>query len=109
MFSGVLKVLVPLMLKKAEQWGIPDIPVMNMRLAIPVKFSRCFVNGRQEGVLKRLLVVVGTLLWIDGCLEYFLAAVFLLSPLDKVTVSVVNFLEPFELLENLVKGILAGK
>lgn len=63
-------------------------------------------NGRQEGILKRLLVVVGTVLWTDGCLEYFLAPVFLLSPLDKVTVSAVNF---SELLENLVKGILAGK
>lgn len=66
-------------------------------------------DGRQEGVVKRLLVVVGMVLWTDGCLGYFLAPASLLSPLDKVTVSVVNFSEPSELLENLVKGILAGK
>lgn len=54
-------------------------------------------------------MVVGTVLWTDGCLGYFLGPAFLLSPLDKVTVSAVNFSEPSELLENLVKGILAGK
>lgn len=54
-------------------------------------------------------MVVGTVLWTDGCLGYFLAPAFLLSPLDKVTVSVVNFSEPSKLLESLLKGIVAGK
>lgn len=49
---------------------------------------------RQEGALKRLLVVVGTVLRTDGCLGYFLAPAFLLSPLDKVTVSGLIFLSP---------------
>lgn len=44
----------------------------------------------------------------DGYLGYFLAAALLLSPLDKVTVSVINFSELTELLENLVKGVLTG-
>lgn len=44
----------------------------------------------------------------DGYLGYFLAAAFLLSPLDKVSVSLVNFSELTELLENLVKWILIG-
>lgn len=66
-------------------------------------------DGRQERILKRRLVVVGTVLWTDGCLGFFQAPVFLLSSLDKVTVSAVNFSEPSELLENLVKGILTGK
>lgn len=57
-------------------------------------------DRRQEGVFKRLLVVVGTVLWTDGCLGYFLAPALLLSPLDKVTVSAVNFPEPSELLES---------
>lgn len=51
-------------------------------------------DRRQERVLKSLLVAVGTVLWTDGCLGYFLAPAFLLSPLDKVTVSAVNFSEP---------------
>lgn len=53
-------------------------------------------GGRQEGILKRLLVVVGMVLWTDGCLGYFLAPASLLSPLDKVTLSAVNFSEPSE-------------
>lgn len=48
-------------------------------------------------------------LWTDGSLQYFQAPAFLLSLLDKVIASPVNFSEPSELLGNLVKGILAGK
>lgn len=44
----------------------------------------------------------------DGYLGCSLAAVFLLSPLDKVTASLINFSELTELQENLVKGILTG-
>lgn len=44
----------------------------------------------------------------DGYLGYFLAAALLLSPLDKVTVSVINFSELTELLKNIVKGVLTG-
>jgi len=40
----------------------------------------------------------------DGYLGYFSAVAFLLSPLDKVTVSLINFSELTELLGSLVKG-----
>lgn len=50
--------------------------------------------------MKRLLVVVGMVLWTDGCLGYFLAPASLLSPLDKVTLRLI-FLSPLNLLENL--------
>lgn len=60
-------------------------------------------DGRQKGLLKRLLVVVGTVLWTDGCLGYSLAPAFLFSSLDKVTVSAVNFLSS-KLLEKSCEG-----
>lgn len=45
------------------------------------------------------------MLQAHGSLGHFLAAAFLLSPLDKVTVSLIDFPE---LTGVLVKGVLAG-